>query len=139
MSNLYLDTNIFLYLSDKKSIYHKPCFSLINYCQDNNIDILTSTETIQEIVHYSKNTKQLTKGIIVGKNTIKLVDHLFPVTKNTIENYLDAAVDYPKAKSRDLIHLSVCVENKIKKVVSYDKDFKLFKEIKTLKPEDLVK
>lgn len=83
MTCLYFDTNIFIYLSDKRSPFYKKCISLVNYCQDNNILIATSTETIQEIIRYAKNTKQLSSGLIVAKSTLALVNEMYPITKNT--------------------------------------------------------
>lgn len=137
MTYLYLDTNIFIYLSDKKSPFYKKCTSLINYCQKNNILIATSTETVQEIIHYAKNTRQLSSGLIVAKSTLALVNEMYPITKNTIDIYLKKVESYHKVKSRDLVHLSVCLENKLNTIVTYDKEFRIFKEVKSLRPEDI--
>lgn len=135
---LYLDTNIFIYLSDKTSIYFKECSDLINYCHKNKILISTSTETIQEIIHYSKNTKQLKEGLIVAKKVLKLIDNIYSITKISVEIYLENAEVYTNVKSRDLIHLSVCQENKIDKIITYDKEFKQFKKLKALGPSEII-
>lgn len=137
MNNLYLDTNIFIYLADDSSKYHKDCIDLINYCQDHKILIFTSTETIQEIIHYCKNTKQLSKGILVAKNILKIADEILTINKKTIEVYLELAEKYTTRTSRDLIHVSVCMENKLDKIVTYDGDFKIFKTVQTLQPKEI--
>ena len=135
MNNLYLDANIFIYLSDKFSIYHKDCNSFINYCQNHNILISTSCETIQEIIHYAKNTKQLPTGLLVAKNVLELVDIIYSINRITVEIYLEQAEIYIGSTSRDLLHLSVCIENKLDKIITYDSDFNAFKGIKALKPQ----
>lgn len=136
--DFYLDTNIFIYLADKKSPFNKACGKLIKYFQKHKIRITTSTETFQEIIHYSKNTKQLATGIIMAKKVLELVDGIYSIDKETIEIYLEQAQKYENAKSRDIIHLSVCLENGLTQILTYDKEFKQFKEVKILKPEEFL-
>ncbi|OGY11409.1 MAG: hypothetical protein A3F61_00240 [Candidatus Blackburnbacteria bacterium RIFCSPHIGHO2_12_FULL_41_13b] len=138
-NSLYLDTNIFLYLSDPESQFHGKCQDLVNYCRSRNILLLTSAETIQEIVYLAKNTKSLNKGLRISKTTLSTIEELLPVDKTTIEIYLKLAKKYPSATSRDLLHLATCLENKLDTAISFDRDFKKFKEINTLTPEDFVK
>ncbi|MBI2595361.1 type II toxin-antitoxin system VapC family toxin [Candidatus Daviesbacteria bacterium] len=134
MNVLYLDTNIFIYLSDAQSIYHKDSQAFINYCQREKILVATSAETIQEIIHYSKNTKQLKKGLILAGVVLKMVDELFPVTQTTIRIFLEEVKRYPNIKSRDLVHFSTCLENKIERLVTYDREFTSLKGVKVLNP-----
>lgn len=136
--DLYLDTNIFIYLADKSSSFNKSCRQLIKYLQKNHIRINTSTETFQEIIHYAKNTKQLSTGITIAEKLLQLVDGIYSVDKTTIEIYLEYVKKYENAKSRDIIHLSVCLENNIGEIISLDKEFKQFKEVKTLTPEEFI-
>lgn len=138
MNNLYLDTNFFLYLSDSSSTFYQECFRLVKHCKKNKIPLVTSTETIQEIIHFTKNTKQLEKGIKVAQKTLQLISEILPVNKRTIEIYLEKSSIYKTSSSRDLIHLAVCLENKIDKIVTFDKDFTRFKEIKILRPQDII-
>lgn len=138
MNSLYLDTNIFIYLADKSSIFYKDCLDFINFCQNKKIIITTSTETIQEIIHYAKNTKQLPKGLTVARSALKLVDEIFTINKKTIEIYLEQTEKYPSRTSRDIIHLSVCMENRLDKIITFDKDFKLFKKLKTFQPQEFL-
>lgn len=138
MTNLYLDTNFFLYISKKTSPFYKDCANLIDYCSKNQIKISTSCETIQEIIHLAKNTKVLDKGISASKKTIKLIDELLPLTKDVIRIYLDLAQKYRSSTSRDLVHLASCLENNIDKIITHDSDFKKFKEVKSLTPEEFV-
>lgn len=136
--DFYLDTNIFIYLADKKSPYNKSCSKLTKYFQKHQIRITTSTETFQEIIHYSQNTKQLSTGITIAKKVLELVDGIYSVDKTTIEIYLDQVKKYENAKSRDIIHLSVCLENGLSQILSYDKEFKQFKEVKVLTPKEFL-
>ena len=137
MNNLYLDTNFFLYLSEFSSPFYQECFQLIKYCKVNKITLVTSTETIQEIIHFTKNTKQLEKGLQTAQKTLELVNEILPINQITIEIYLKKAAIYKTSSSRDLIHLAVCLENKIKNLITFDKDFEKFKELEILQPKNI--
>ena len=130
MNRLYFDTNFFLYLSDKSSPFRQRCTKFIKYCKEEKILISTSAETIQEIIHYTKNIKQSEQGLKAAKKTLNLLDEFIAIDKSIINTYLKCASVYKNAGSRDLIHLAVCIENKIDKIVTFDQDFAKFKEIK---------
>lgn len=133
MNRLYFDTNFFLYLSNKSSPFHQSCIKFIKYCKEEKILVSTSAETIQEIIHYTKNIKQLEQGLKAAKKALNLLDEFFTIDKSIINTYLEYASVYKNASSRDLIHLAVCIENKIDKIITFDQDFAKFKELKILK------
>ena len=130
MNSLYLDTNFFIYLSDKISPFYKTVTKFLKNCKANNTSVVTSAETIQEIIHLAKNTKQLDKGLKMAKNCLKVADTMLPVNKDVIRTYLKYASVYKNSGSRDIIQLAVYIENKIDKIVTFDRDFAKFKEIK---------
>lgn len=137
MNSLYLDTNFFIYISDSSSPFYRNCLEFVKYASRNDIDLITSTETIQEIIHVSKKSNRLAKGLRTAKMAIQLINELLPVNKEVITNYLKFASIYKSAGSRDLIHLAACFENKIAKIVSFDRDFTSFRELKILSPEEI--
>lgn len=138
MKTIYLDANIFIYLSDPKSPYYSSCQKLITYLKEKEVSLITSAETIQEVIHWSKNFKILDKGLKISYLIIKLVNELLPVNESVILAYLKLAKKYPLITSRDLIHAVSAVDRKIPFVVSYDREFKQIDEVKSFKPEDLV-
>lgn len=138
MNRLYFDTNFFLYLSNKSSPFNRSCARFIKYCKEEKILISTSAETIQEIIYYTKNIKQLGRGLKASKQTIKLADEFLSIDKSIINTYLKYTSIYKNASSRDLIHLAVCIENKIDEIVTFDADFAKFKEIKILIPQTAI-
>ncbi|MEK7523090.1 MAG: type II toxin-antitoxin system VapC family toxin [Patescibacteria group bacterium] len=135
---IYFDTNIFIYLSDENSAYFLQVKDLIQYCEDNKIKIATSVETIQEIIHFSINTKDLSFGFSTANKTLDLVDELFNLDRKTIENYLTIVNKYKNRESRDFIHLATCLNQKLTIIITYDRGFKKFKEIKALTPKEFL-
>lgn len=137
--NIYLDTNIFLYSTEPNSPFYPSCIQLIEYCQNHKIIISTSTETIQEIIHYSKNHKQFEKGLECANFTLELVDIMYSVNQETIKIYLQKSRVYKLSTSRDLLHLSSSLENQINYLITYDGGFSIFKEIKAITPEEFLR
>lgn len=138
MNVAYLDTNIFLYLSNKKSPYNNACKNLIESCGKKQLLTVTSTETIQEIIHYAKSTKQLTNGVKIATLILSLVDKLLPVTSTVIKQYLKLAKRHPTITSRDLIHAATCLTNHIPIIVTYDREFTAFTQIKSLNAKEFL-
>lgn len=134
----YLDTNFFLYSSNTDSPFYQECLQLVNFCQERDILLSTSAETFQEIIHYSQNIKQLSFGLKTAVEVFKIVDKVYPINKETIERFLNLIEQYSNRKSRDVLHLSVCVENKIDYLITLDRDFKKFKEVRVLKPDEVL-
>ena len=141
MNTVYLDTNIFVYSNDSASPFFLKCNKFVEYSLKTNIDLATSTETIQEIVHLAKKSKNLGLGLKTADIVLRLTQLLLPVDKETIFVYLDLLQKHKNIKqveSRDFIHISACVRYDIKIFVTYDKDFKQFKEIQSLTPEEFL-
>lgn len=136
---IYLDTNIFIYFSDKKSLFYKKSFDLIKYCQNNNVSIITSVETIQEIIHFSKRRKKIKMGVETSRKTLSLVDELLTIDRNTIEIFLRIINKTKTTESRDSLHIASCLQNKIHVLITYDKELKKFKEIRALNPNEFLR
>ena len=139
MNRIYLDTNIFIYSADKKSPNYQQCLTFFNLASKKEIELSTSTETIQEIIHLSQNTKQVQKGLAIVTRLLDRIHVLFPVDTDTIGIYIELIKKHPKIKSRDCIQAATAMINKIDTIITYDSDFKKFKEIKVMTPAEYLK
>ncbi len=138
MNSVYIDTNIFLYLSNKTSSFHLESVKLIKYLKRNKISILTSTETVQEIVYVSLKTKKLGYGSKTIEKVFEIIDELLSIDKRTISIYLNLVTKHPTNASRDSLHLASCLNQKLGIIITYDHGFKKFKELKALTPEEFL-
>lgn len=139
MAAVYLDTNIFLYLTNKRSLFYQSCWQFLQYCKENNLFIVTSAETIQEIIHYSQNLKKLGKGLEAAKQVFKVISQLLVVDRNVIDLYLELIKKYSRVASRDILHLAASLENSVDFIITYDRDFKKFRQITSLTPDEFLK
>src|SRR3989304_573360 len=83
MNAIYLDTNIFVYSSQVTSPFFSKCNNFIEYSVINNIDLATSTESIQEIVHLAKKIKKVAAGLKTSNILLKPAKPGRPVDKET--------------------------------------------------------
>ena len=142
MNTIYLDTNIFVYSSQANSPFFSKCNNLLEYSLKKNIDLATSTETIQEIIHLSKKTKKITTGLKTANTLLELIQLLLPVDKETINLSLVLLKKYAHLKqveSRDFIHIASSLRYKINTLITYDKGFKQFKELESLTPDEFLR
>ena len=135
---IYLDTNIFIYSADKESPKYHRCLSFFEVSSKNGIELTTSTETIQEVIYLSQNTKQLHKGLFIVQHLREMVHSLLSVDNEVIENYLRLVKKHPIIKSRDSMQAATAITNNVGIIITYDKDFKKFKEIKAQTPEEFM-
>ena len=134
---LYLDTNIFFYASSKESLYFSECGRLLKEIVDGKVAATTSTETIQEIMHYYRSLKQDHIGLDICEGIIGTIPKLLSPSQEVIYLYLRLFPKYPKPQSRDLLHLATCVTYGIKTIVTFDREFKKFSEVKAISPSGL--
>lgn len=139
MKRYYLDTNIFLYLADSSSPQQKACEDFVYSVSSANDRLITSTETIQEIIHRAVCMKQKENGIVIAQNVINLVDELTSVDETVIQSYITLTQSHVFQQSRDILHLASAIVSRADYIVTYDKDFLKFKEIEIIKPDWLKK
>ncbi|OGM29567.1 hypothetical protein A2630_01080 [Candidatus Woesebacteria bacterium RIFCSPHIGHO2_01_FULL_44_10] len=139
--SLYLDTNIFIYSTDPKSPYFDLCRVFLGKVANEGLEVVTSVETLQEIVHYFKSLGKIDKALSVCKSVFGVVDLVLPLDLEVVDIYMGLVKKYGEIKkidSRDFIHLAVCINEKIATIVTYDKGYTLVKEVMARKPEDLM-
>lgn len=136
MTTYYLDSNILLYLVTQKSVHYPDCKTFLDRALAKNIPLATSTETLQEVIHVSSRLGYRKQGIALCKLILEDAFTVLSIDEAVIQLFLSLAKNYPKADSRDLVHLAACVTHKIDTIATYDKGFKKFKEITARSPED---
>lgn len=138
----YLDTNIFIYRVDKQSPYWSSCKKLLNLKRAGNTKFVTSTETIQEIIHYCILQKKTDVGLRIAHDVINAVDVIIPINIEIVDTYLALVKQYQKEKrlqSRDYIHAATCIVNKLDGMISYDQALNKIYEIKVLTAEQYLR
>jgi len=85
--------------------------------------LVTSAEVLQEICHRYQAIKKIEFirpcfDVIDG-----IVDQIFPITKQDVEESLNLLLGYKGLSARDALHIAVMRNLGIKEILSLDEDF----------------
>lgn len=137
MKSLYIDTNILIYQSLPKSSLYLDSFNFIKFCQKQNIELVTSTETFQEILYFTQRTNQLKTGLKICKKSIEIT-RVLEISMGTIFLYISLLEKNPHLISRDVLHLASCQENRIDGFVTFDKELSRTKIVPVYSPQSII-
>ncbi len=133
-----LDSNVPMYAAGQEHPYRTPCQQVLDRIVAGDLEAVTNVEVHQEILHRYAAIGLAARGREVSQDFQYLVPRVFPVTIDDIELARDLSARYPELPARDLIHLSVMMSHGIGVVVSADRHFDRFSEIRRLDPSVMV-
>lgn len=140
----FIDTNVFMYSRGKSHNYKESCANLILKIADGSFEEklgvpFLDTEVFQEIFYRYAGLNKIKTAIDISCNLMELGINILPVRDMEVKKLIELYKKYNQFKfsTRDLIHLSVMVNNGIKNIISTDKHFDSFDEIKRIDPLDL--
>lgn len=136
MKEYFIDTTIPMYAGGKKSIFKEDCIKIFKDIAESIIIGFTSTEVFQEIIYRFIHIKNLKKGFTIYDQLLKTGVEILPITRNTLTTIRHLAEEYQDIPPRDIFHAAVMLDNKIKIIISADKEFDKIKEIERLDPLD---
>jgi predicted nucleic acid-binding protein len=97
------------------------------------------TEVFQEVLYRYSAIGKLPVGLSICRNLVTIGIEILPVRSRETDLLIDLAEQHQNQSLpiRDLVHLSVMVANGINSIVTPDKHFDHFTEIKRLDPLEL--
>jgi len=129
----FVDANIVVYaaVDDPRSA---ACRTIIEEIATADPPALTSTSVLEEIWHVELGSGR--SGLEgATRRTYALFSPLLPVTDEIVERAL--ALDLPRSiGSNDRIHAATCLENRIRTILSGDKDFDHVRGLRRVDPLD---
>ena len=138
MRKVYIDTNVFLnpVLYDVEENYEaKRAQLFLEKVISNQISGITSTLTWDEFVWIINKTLGRKIAVKKGKTFLVFPNLTFEkVSLSTINKAQDLISKY-NIRPRDAIHAACALENNVKKIISFDEDFDIIKEIERIEPE----
>lgn len=142
--SLFIDTNIVMYAAGKDHRYKKACARIISDIGDGSFhknvgNPVTDTEVFQEILYRYALVKRWERGILICQRFLELGLDVLPFDSNGVEGILGLAQAYKGSgiPPRDLVHVAVMMNHRIRKIVSVDSHFDIINEITRIPPEDL--
>lgn len=138
-----VDTAVFMYARGKDHPLKEACVALVLGMAERKLisDMMPviDTEVFQEVLYRYSAIGKLPVGLSVCRNLVKLGIEILPV-RSRETNLLIEFADRYKDKNlpiRDIVHLCVMVANGISNIVTPDKHYDQFAEIKRLDPLEI--
>ncbi len=129
-----LDAAIFMYAAGAAHPLRAPCRAVLSRVADRSLDMTTSAEVIQEVLHRYMAIGRRGGGIALAREILSAFQPVLPITDGVARRLPDLADRYPGLSARDLIHTATCIEHGIQTIVTPDRGFDSVREIRRLDP-----
>ena len=136
MARVFVDTNVFLYAIGAESPHREPCREVLSAIGKGDIDAVTSSEVLQEVLHVRTRRVDLNDGIRAARSAAAMVAEVLPVTGDDVLAACKVLERHPQIGARDALHVAVMKACRIHTLISVDKDFDAIREIKRVDPKD---
>jgi predicted nucleic acid-binding protein len=114
----------------------EPCAQIIERVGAGELDAVTSTEVVHEIVHRFMAIRRPDIAGAMARRTMDAFAPVIPMTHALMRRVPDLIDRYPTLSARDLVHVATCIHEGIVDIVSPDRGFDVVQELHRLPPED---
>lgn len=133
---VFIDTAVIMYAAGGDHPLREPCGRIIAGIGDGDIDAVTSSEVIQEILHRFISVRRAEHGRSQAIEALDLFAPVLPITHALMRRVPDLAAKYPSLDARDIVHVATCIHAGITDIVSPDRAFDEVAEVRRIDPID---
>ena len=131
---VFIDTAVIMYAAGGDHPQRRPCSRIIAAIGDGDLDAVTSTEVIQEIIQRFVSVRRTDVGRIQAVEAMDLFAPVLPITHALMRRVPDLAVKYPTLAARDVVHVATCIHEGITDIISPDRGFDSVAEVRRIDP-----
>jgi uncharacterized protein len=113
-----------------------PALTIIRLVREGDLDAVTSTEVVQEIVHRFLAVRRPEIATQLAIDVLDLFAPVLPITHALMRRVPELARKYPSLSARDLIHVATCIHEGITEVISPDRAFDQVAEVRRIDPTE---
>ncbi len=135
MTPYFLDTNIIMYSVGGEHPLRNPCRLWIEKIRDGNLQVVSDTEVLQEILYRYISLGRKEEAIEITQSLIELCEEIFPVLLEDIQFAMQLIQKGKAVGIRDAIHVATMHQNHIPKILSADHHFDDIPGIKRVDPK----
>lgn len=132
----FVDTAVLIYAAGGPHPLREPSRRFLRQIADGDVEAVTSTEVIQEILHRFTRIGRPEAGAKLARATMDLFAPVLPVTHALMRRLPDLIVQYPRLEARDLVHVATCRHEGIGEIVSPDRGFDAVEGLRRIDPID---
>jgi len=123
---MYVDTTIFMYAVGVESRFKQPCAQILRAGAVDDIALVTSAETLQEVLHRYRSIGRDDAIRPTFDAVLAAVQHILPVTHDDVEEARRLGERVPAglgASARDLVHAAVARRQGIREILTVGTGF----------------
>ena len=121
--SLFVDANVFLYLAGSDALYREACRRALLAATEQGTLLITSTEVLQEILHYQAARRRPEDDRTVYDAVKDICEEILPVTEHPTARALELLVRHPGLPARDALHVATMEAHGIERLLSADRHF----------------
>lgn len=121
--SLFVDANVFMYLAGSDAPYREACRQALLAATEQGTMLITSTEVLQEILHYHTARRRPDDARTVYQAVTDICDEILPVTENQTARSLDLLVRHPGLPARAALHVATMEARGVVRLLSADRHF----------------
>ncbi len=133
----FLDTNIFMYAAGREHPLKAPCVAVLRRVAREELDVVTNTEVLQEILYRYGAIGELQRGLHLARLAVdQVAGEVLPVTLADMLGAFDLVDRYrSEITGRDAVHAATMLNNDLTHIISADRHFDAIEGITRLEPQ----
>lgn len=132
---VFIDSNLPMYVAGREHPLREPARRFLHRVRSAEIDAITSTEVLQEILYRYSALRRLDLARDVYDLFVEICPAVVPVTLADTDRARDLLVAHPDAGARDAIHAAVMFNHGVQRIASFDAGFDRLPGIERLIPD----
>ena len=123
---MYVDTSIFMYACGSPSAFKESCAALLSAGAAGRVSLVTSVETLQEILHRYRSIRRTDDLSAVFEAVLAATRSVLPIEIEDLHEARALGDRIPPdsgVSSRDLLHGAVARRHGLSQIVSTDRGF----------------
>ena len=130
----FIDANLIMYAIGVPHPLREPCRATLRRIKDGDIQVVTNTEVLQEILYRYISLKRQAQAEVAYHSTVGICAQVLPVTHPDLDLALDLLKRHSGISPRDAVHAATMVHHGIKEILSTDSHFDAISEIQRIPP-----
>lgn len=137
----FLDSDIFMYAAGREHSLKAPCVTVLHRVAREEIEAVTSTEVLQEILHRFDALRRSAEGVRLARLAVDQVGgEVLPVALRDIRRACDIKDRLGTAvRSRDAVHAATMLNHGVTHLIGNDRHFDAIEGIRRVDPADLAR
>ena len=138
-SPAFLDANILMYAIGEDHPYKRPCVTVLKQIEAEALQVVTSVEVLQEILHRYHSLREYATAATAFTNLKKLCETILPVREPDVDRGFRILQAHPRIRVRDAIHAGTMLNNGLRRILSTDRHFDDVEGIVRIDPATLAR